>query len=307
MLASAAMDRFAGHTPVLRDEVAELLSPAAGERIVDCTVGLGGHAADLLSRGGPDLRLIGIDRDEANLARAKQRLAPFAPRVRLFHADFADVAQVLEQAEANAADVLLADLGVASTQLDDPGRGFSFAADGPLDMRMDTGRGRTAADLVNELRETDLADLIYRYGQERYSRRIARAIVHARRGRRVERTGMLAEIVVGALPAPVRRRRRGVHPATRTFQALRIAVNDELGSLERLLAALPDVLATGARAAVIGFHSLEDRPVKRAFRAWAAEQRAEVLTRKPITASEAESRRNPRSRSAKLRGIRWIG
>jgi len=187
--------------------------------------------------------------------------------------------------------------------MDDPARGMSFSADGPLDMRLDRRTARTAADLVNKLGEKELADLIYANGEERYSRRIAKAIVLARKAGRIERTGELARIVSGAYPAAARRSRRGVHPATRTFQALRIAVNDELGSLDRLLSLLPDVLAPLGRAGIISFHSLEDRRVKQAFAAWAAGGQAAILTRKPVTATDEEIQRNPRSRSAKLRVI----
>ncbi len=299
------MDRNAAHRPVLLAEVAELLKPTGQDVIVDCTVGLGGHAAELLSRAGKDARLIGIDLDASNLARARQRLGA-GDRVRLFEANFADIDAVLAEAGAETADVILADLGVASTQIDDPARGFSFQADGPLDMRMDPQGDRTAADLVNSLSERALADLIYGFGQERFSRRIARAIVARRREGPVERTDDLARIVAGAVPAPARRRRRGVHPATRTFQALRIAVNDELRSLETLLDKLPSLLAPGGRAGVISFHSLEDGRVKRAFSSLKSAHLVDVLTKKPITAGETEKAANPRSRSAKLRGIRRI-
>ena len=291
------------HIPVLRDEVLALLSPAGRNVLVDCTVGAGGHAEALLCAAGPDAQLIGLDADEENLALAKKRLTPFANRVRLFHGNFADVADALAEAGVAAADALLADLGVSSMQLDEPGRGFSFAAAGPLDMRMNPQEGSTAADLVHSLCEKDLADLIYEFGEERYSRRIARAIVAARTERRIDTTTALAEIVRRAYPPPARRSRRGVHPATRTFQALRIAVNDEMGCLDRLLQALPGLLAPGGRAAVISFHSLEDRRVKHAFAELAETGAASRLTKKPIVASDDEVQANPRSRSAKLRGI----
>ena len=209
-------------------------------------------------------------------------------------------------ADVPAVDGLLADLGMVSSQLDDPARGLSFAADGPLDMRLDRSVGRTAADLVNDLDEVALADLIYRYGEERYSRRIARAIVQRRRSQRIERTTDLAAVIARAYPAPARRSRRGVHPATRTFQALRIAVNEELDRLDALLAALPAVLSGGGRAAILSFHSLEDRRVKQAFAALAKAGRAKLLTKKPITPSDEERFENPRSRSAKLRGIEMV-
>jgi len=285
--------------------VLELLAPAGRRLLVDCTVGLGGHAEALLQAAGREARLIGIDADEANLARAKEGLASFGDRVRLFQANFADVSEVLREAGQGQADLLLADLGVASSQLDDPRRGLSFQADGPLDMRLDQSSGRTAADLVNNLPEAELADIIFAYGEERHSRRIARAIVAARREKRIQCTAELARIVSGAAGGPARRP-GAIHPATRTFQALRIAVNDEMGSLQRLLASLPDVLAPGARAGIISFHSLEDRPVKQSFSSLAAQGRARLLTKKPICATVAEVAANARSRSAKLRAIEWV-
>ena len=297
------MDPPASHEPVLRQAVVELLCVKGQKILLDCTVGLGGHAEALLGVADADARLIGIDVDESNLRISKRTLERFSPRVRLFRANFTEIPAVLAQADAPSADVLLADLGFASSQMDDPARGLSFSADGPLDMRLDTRSERTAADLVNTLGEKELADLIYANGEERYSRRIARAIVTARKAGRIERTGELARVVSGAYPAPARRSRRGVHPATRTFQALRIAVNDELGSLDRLLSLLPDVLTPGGRAGIISFHSLEDRRVKQAFAAWAAGGQATILTRKPVTATDEEMQRNPRSRSAKLRVI----
>jgi 16S rRNA (cytosine1402-N4)-methyltransferase len=247
-----------------------------------------------------------MDVDESNLRKAKERLERFGDRVRLFQANFSELAEVLRQAGVARVDAILADLGVASTQLDDPRRGLSFQADGPLDMRLDVRRSRTAADLVNDLGEKELADLIYRWGEDRFSRRIARAIVHARMRGRIDRTLQLAEIVASALPARARRPRQGVHPATRTFQALRIAVNEELDSLDKLLATLPNALAEGGRAAIISFHSLEDRPVKRAFAEWEVQGLVRRLTKKPVTATDEEIANNPRSRSAKLRAIERI-
>jgi len=295
-----------GHVSVLRLQVSELLAPAGRRLLVDCTVGLGGHAEALLNEAGTDARLIGIDLDEANLSRAKRNLKRFDKRVRLFQANFADVADVLDAAGQGKADLLLADLGVASTQLDDPSRGLSFQADGPLDMRLDVSQGSDAADMVNRLGEAELADLIFAYGDERYSRRIARAIVAARSEKPIERTAELARIVTGAIPRSAGAARRGVHPATRTFQALRIAVNDELGSLEKLLASLPLVLAPGARAGIISFHSLEDRRVKQSFAHLVETDNARALTKKPVCATVEEIATNPRSRSAKFRVIEWV-
>ncbi len=302
------MNGDTGHKPVLCREVLELLSPATGKgqkRILDCTLGLGGHASALLEASGKDAQMVGMDADEDNVYFARQNLALFEGQVRFFHANYAQIPELLAEVGWDKVDLLLADLGVASNQLDDPTRGMSFSQDGPLDMRLDKNSPRTAADFVNQMCEKELADLIYSFGEERYSRRIARAIVAERKKGRIERTGQLENIVFRAMPAAVRQRRKGVHPATRTFQALRIAVNDELKNLETLLSFLVsgDVLAPLGRAAIISFHSLEDRPVKRAFADLVGTGRAKLLTKKPIVASDEEIQENPRSRSAKLRGI----
>ena len=291
------------HTPVLRDELVQLVWPADKHVLVDCTVGLGGHAEAMLQAAGKDALLIALDVDESNLRSAKERLASFSGRVRTFQANFTELPIVLAEVGVTAADVIIADLGLATSQLDDPSRGFSFSAEGPLDMRMDSRLEQTAGDLVNRLCQKPLADLIYQYGQERYSRRIAKAIIQARKQGKIETTCQLARIVERAYPAAARKSRRGVHPATRTFQALRIAVNDELDNLQSLLDQLDQLLAVGGRAAVISFHSLEDRCVKHAFAGLERAQKATVLTKKPITASAEEVQSNPRSRSAKLRGI----
>lgn len=296
----------AAHRPVLRDEVVKLLAPQGRSVLVDCTIGLGGHAEAMLQAAGSAAQLIGIDVDEGNLRAARVALERFGPSVRLFQANFADLADVLELAGVSAADAILADLGVASSQLDDPARGLSFRLPGPLDMRLDSRLKVTAADLVNGMGQTELADLIFRYGEDRYSRRIARAIVDSRRGERIERTDQLAQVVASAIPAAARQRRRGVHPATRTFQALRIAVNDELGNVEKLLKILPGVLTVGGRACIISYHSLEDRRVKQAFAALAKAGTARLLTKKPVSASDREQSDNPRSRSAKLRAMEKI-
>lgn len=300
------MEGGAVHEPVLRDTVVELLRPERCELILDCTVGLGGHAEAMLAAASDETRFVGIDLDEENLRRARDRLSRFSHRVRLFQAGFDQAPTVLDEAGEKHADALLADLGVCSDQIDDSARGFSYTTDGPLDMRMDRSAKTTAAELVNRLDEKSLADLIYTCGEERYSRRIARAIVAARGTQRIERTLQLARIVVGSLPKPVAAGRRGIHPAARTFQALRIAVNDELGSLDRLLEQLPDLMSVGGRAAIISFHSLEDRRVKHAFAALVSAGRVRQLAKKPLSPNAEEVEKNPRSRSAKLRGIERI-
>jgi 16S rRNA (cytosine1402-N4)-methyltransferase len=290
------------HTPVLLSEVIGGLAPKPGGRYIDGTLGAGGHAAVLLDTSAPDGRLLGIDADAAALAAAGARLARFGPRAALVQGNFRDLGQLARAAGFERADGVLLDLGVSSHQLDTPERGFSFMADAPLDMRMDPSAGQTAADLVEQLPESTLADLIYRYGEERGSRRIARAIVEARRKRPITTTGELAAIVERALGG----RHGKIHPATRTFQALRIAVNRELESLEAALPQAVELLAPRGRLAVIAFHSLEDRVVKQFFRAesgYGADSpaRLRLITKKPLVAGADERRSNPRARSAKLR------
>ena len=245
------------HIPVLEQELTELLAVQAGDTVVDCTVGYGGHSCMLLELAGPTGALLGLDMDDSSLSVAASRVEELQCPFSLVRCNFAQLDQALAETGHDAADVILADLGVNSAQLDDPQRGFSFQEDGPLDMRMDRSLPTTAADLVNREKETDLANLIYQYSQERFSRRIARAIVRARRSDRITTTGSLSEIVCRALRVNPASRRQKIHPATRTFQALRIAVNDELGNLERLLEMAPRCLASGGRFALITFHSLE--------------------------------------------------
>ena len=287
-----------GHIPVLTPEALQYLRAERGGVYVDCTVGLGGHARALLEAGAT--RVIGVDRDLQALAVARETLAPWAERVELVHADYRDLDEVLEQRGIRLVDGTLADLGVSSLQFDTPGRGFSFQRDEPLDMRMDTSTGDTAASLVARSTERELADGIYAYGEERFSRRIARAIVAARREQPLETTGRLAAIVRRALP---RRGYMRIDPATRTFQALRIWVNRELEGLDRFLEAAVRRLHAGARLVVITFHSLEDRIVKHTLRALerSGDAAVKVLTKKPIGPSDEEVLRNPRARSAKLR------
>jgi 16S rRNA (cytosine1402-N4)-methyltransferase len=290
------------HVPVLVAEVRDLLAPRPGARFLDGTVGAGGHAAALAPLLAPGGLYIGIDRDPDILEIARARLAPLGALVRLRAGRFGDLAEIAREEAPGGLDAIFLDVGVSSLQLDRPERGFSFAVEGPLDMRMDRAGGITAADLVNRLPEAELADLIYRYGEERLSRRIARAIVEERRRARIETTSHLARVVERAVPGRYEGGR--IHPATRTFQALRIAVNGELSELERALAAAPGALAPGGRIAVISFHSLEDRIVKNAFRHAAKAGRLEVLTKKPLVATEDEVRGNRRARSAKLRAAR---
>ncbi len=284
------------HVPVLLAETLELLAVKPGGLWVDGTVGLGGHAEAVLRASAPDGRLLGLDRDGETLERAKKRLAAFGGRARLEPGDHREIPQRLGEERA---DGILLDLGISSAQLDDPERGFSFQAEGPLDMRMDRSRGETAADLVNRMRERDLADLIYAYGEEPASRRIARAIVEARARQPIATTTELADVVRRAAG---RSRRPGLHPATRTFQALRIRVNGELDGLGEALERAASCLRPGGRLVVIAFHSLEDRAAKEAFRALAA-RGFRPLTRKPVRPGEAEVRVNPRARSARLRAL----
>jgi 16S rRNA (cytosine1402-N4)-methyltransferase len=297
-MTSAAFNPEPRHVPVLVDEVLAALAPLPGETFVDCTLGGAGHARLLAERLGSTGRLICLDRDATMLDLA----GPFAcaSGLCLLQANFDRLPAILAELDLDAVDGVLADLGVCSDQLDAPARGFSFQQSGPLDMRLDASEGEPASALLRRLNERDLADLFWRYGEERYSRRIARKIVETRQRNPLETTEQLAELVRRCVPRP-KGHRHVIDPATRVFQALRIAVNDELGALERLLKALPDCLKPGGRAAIISFHSLEDRLVKHAFR---DRQVWEVLTPKPIQAAEDEVRRNPRARSAKLRAAR---
>lgn len=291
-----------GHVPVLTAEVVQHLHPERGGVFLDCTVGLGGHSSALLAAGAS--RVIGLDRDLDALARARETLSPWLERVELVHADFREFGPVLDRFGISFVDGALADLGLSSLQLEEPGRGFSFQRDEPLDMRMDRSRGETAADLVARSSERELADVIFRYGEERYSRRIARAIVQARRGSPVDTTGRLAALVRRVIP---RRGAQRIDPATRTFQALRIWVNHELEGLDRFLEAAASRLRSGARLVVITFHSLEDRIVKHTFRALErSDVVMRVLTRKPIVPTDEEVRSNPRARSAKLRAAERV-
>ncbi len=288
----------ATHVPVLLDEVRSLLQPERGGIFVDCTVGLGGHARMLLAGGAT--RLIGIDRDTDAIAIAKAGLDAFADRVTLVHADYRELAGVLEAQGVTEVAGVLADFGVSSMQLDADGRGFSFKRDEPLDMRMDRSRGETAAGLIDRVDETELADAIYRFGEERRSRQVARAIVMARQQSPITTTGRLAEIVRRGVAA---RGWQRIDPATRTFQALRIWVNRELDELDSFIGRAASRLQVDGRLALISFHSLEDRVVKHTLRDLARGDDAAitVLTKHPVVAGDAEAAVNPRARSAKLR------
>lgn len=304
------------HLSVLPAEVLRYLAPRPGGVYLDGTTGGGGHAALVLEASSPDGILIGLDRDAQALAAARERLAPFGERARLFRKNFDELDALLAELGIAGIDGFLLDLGVSSYQLDTGERGFSFLQDAPLDMRMDTGSGETAAELVNGLSEQELTRIIREYGEERWAKRIAAFIVRARGEAPIETTLQLADLVKGAIPRGAWEER--LHPATRTFQAFRIAVNDELGSLERGLAAALRLLRRGGRGVVISFHSLEDRIVKNTFRGLAQgctcprdfprcvcgnTPQVKVLTGKPVTAGDAELKENPRARSAKLRAI----
>ena len=288
------------HIPVLLNEAIEWLRIRPEGTYVDCTLGAGGYSqaiAERLSSG----RVIAIDRDADAIQAARQRLAGFGDRILYSQASFSQLAQTLGQLGATGADGIVADLGISRAQIEDRSRGFSFLTDGPLDMRMDRGQALTAERIVNYHGEKPLADLIYRFGEERRSRRISRAIVRARP---LQTTKQLAEVIERAVPRAIRGR---IHPATRTFQALRIAVNDELGELDRLLEAAPPLLNAGGRLVMISFHSLEDRAVKQAFRRWAQRGVLAILTKHVIIPGPEEVRTNPASRSAKLRAAERIG
>lgn len=294
----------AEHVPVMAAEVVEQLAPRAGGTYVDCTLGAGGHSLALAAALGQG-RLIGLDRDPGALALAQRAMAERGGLEIEFAAlqgDFGEGPALLRGLGIEQVDGVVADLGVSSMQLGDPARGFSFAAEGPLDMRMDPRQRLTAEQVVNQFDERELADLIFQFGEERRSRRVARAIV---RSRPLRSTAQLAALVA-AVNRPVKGR-RGLHPATRTFQALRIYVNSEMQSLAQLLASLPAWLRPGGRAVLISFHSLEDRQVKQSFRAGALAGQYRLLTRRPARPGEAELARNPRSRSARLRAVERLG
>lgn len=289
------------HIPVLPEEVLRWILPHPRGRYLDCTLGQGELAARILEQSTPSGYLIGIDRDKEAIASAAERLKPYVSRTHLIYGNFRDVKGHLQAMGVSEVDGVVFDLGVSSAQLDRPERGFSFLANGPLDMRMDQTTGPTAADLVNELSETKLADVVYQYGEERYARRIARAVVGSRAHRRLQTTAELVSVIRQAVPAAYRHGR--LHCATRTFQALRIAVNRELEGLDAAIRDAADLLSSGGRLCVISFHSLEDRIAKQTLRSLSCGPQASLLrcTKKPLVPSETERRNNPRARSAKLR------
>ncbi|MFI3272822.1 MAG: 16S rRNA (cytosine(1402)-N(4))-methyltransferase RsmH [Pseudomonadota bacterium] len=311
---------FSAHIPVLLNEVLEYLNPQAHGRFLDGTLGLAGHSSAILARAGEGAELCGLDRDNNALDAAKRRLAPHGDRVHLYHQRYADFCEALDDLGWHEIDGALIDIGVSSMQIDTAERGFSFHADGPLDMRMDATDDRSAWHYANRERFEVLKDIITRFGEEPMAGRIARAIVDARNNGTIDNTLQLASIVEMAYPAKWRAKARN-HPATRTFQAIRMAVNDELGQLDAFLDAILPRIKSGGRLAVITFHSLEDRAVKHRFRYWAEGCRCpkhipycvcghkpevRILTKKPVTASAEELARNPRASSAKLRVMEKI-
>ena len=286
------------HDSVMTRETLGFLQPRADGVYADATLGAGGHTAAILEASGPAGRVVSVDRDPRAVAHARERLAAYGDRALVVHGEFGDLPALLHAAGLASVDGIIADLGVSSPQLDDAARGFSFQNDGPLDMRMDTSRGETARDLIARLSERELADVLYQYGEERRSRPIARSIRAALAAGVLETTADLRRAVVKAVGRPPSSK---IDPATRTFQALRIALNDELGQLQALLGAVPELLSDGGVAVMISFHSLEDRSVKHA---WRADPRLSVLTKRPLVASEEEQASNRRARSAKLRAAR---
>ena len=289
------------HVPVLVEEICLWLNPVPGGIYVDCTLGAGGTALKILEKSGNNAHIIGLDRDHQALAYAKETLNKFGESVKIYFGNFSHILDFVKEAGYEKVDGIVFDLGVSSLQLDQPERGFSFSLSGPLDMRMDQTQGTAAADLVNHLSEKELADLIFTYGEERYSRRIARAIVETRKTGRIHTTQSLVSVLERALPFAYKNGR--LHFATRTFQALRIRVNRELDVLEPALRDAVELLKEGGRICVVAFHSLEDRIVKHTFRSMAQGEcpRISLLTKKPVLPGELEIRINPRARSAKLR------
>ncbi len=289
------------HTPVMLEQVLEYLNLKPGQVIVDATFGFGGHSKRIAERLGAGGTLVGIDRDQESLAAARENLGALPETIRFAYGNFADLDVILKGLNIERIDGILFDLGISSFQLSDAQRGFSFQSDGPLDMRLDRNSYISASDLVNNLKEEELSQLLKDFGQERWHNRIARLLVQERQRRPITTTAQLANIVTSAIPPKFRRFHYRIHPATRTFQAVRIAVNRELESLETAVTKAIGLLGSGGRICVIAFHSLEDRIVKFAFKKFASEGAIRLITPKPLTPQESQIRDNPRSRSAKLR------
>ena len=297
------MEREGEHLPVLADEVTFLLRPRHGGWVVDGTIGMGGHAERLLETGGADTRLLGIDHDPEALARSRERLGRFGDRVTLRRGSFRDLSSHARESGVDRAAAILLDLGLSSYQLEGSGRGFTFQKDEPLDMRFDPSQGRTAAELLADATEAELARILFEYGEERHARRIARRIVERRRRAPLRTTADLVDAVKAGVPRAAWSHR--THVATRTFQALRMAVNDELEALRQALRDAPELLDVNGRLGVIAFHSGEDRTVKQAFRAL-RDRGFAPLEPAPVVPSEDEIRENPRARSAKLRAVQRL-
>ena len=289
------------HTPVMLEEVLEYLNLKPGQVIVDATFGFGGHSSRIAERIGASGTVVGIDRDQESLAAAREALGDLSNRIRFAYGNFSDLDTILKGLNINFIDGILFDLGISSFQLSDVQRGFSFQTDGPLDMRLDRNSYISASDLVNNLNEEELSQLLKNFGQERWHNRIARLLVQERQRHPISTTGQLSDIVKSAIPPRFRRFHYRIHPATRTFQAVRIAVNRELESLEVAITKAIGLLNPGGRICVISFHSLEDRIVKLAFKKFASEGAIKIITPKPLTPKESEAKDNPRSRSAKFR------
>ncbi len=293
------MSEEALHLPVMAREVEEFLNPQAGGCFLDGTLGLAGHSALIAQKIGSSGRLIALDKDQKALALARKKLSTFTGKVDLVHSDFRDFDVVLKNLGVDAVDGMLFDLGISSFQLDAPERGFSFRSEGPLDMRMNQDALTSAADIINTLQEEELANVIFTFGEERFSRRIAKAIVQYRARKKIETTKELEEIIYTSVPVSYRRQK--IHPATRTFQAIRIAVNRELESLQLIMDKCADYLKEGGRIGVISFHSLEDRIVKEKFKSLAKSGIMTLIVKKPLRPSDDEIKSNPRARSARFR------
>jgi len=294
------------HIPVMLREVIDYLDPRPGQIIVDATLGTGGHSLEILKRIIPGGRLIGIDRDEDSLAVCRQRLSEFSGSCEFVHANFADVDQVLGNLGIDKIDGIVFDLGISTYQLKDAERGFSFQQEGPLDMRLDKSSYISAYDLVNNLNENEISHMLWSFGQERWHNRIAHLLVEERRNQPISTTSQLADLVMRAIPYRYRRGYYRIHPATRTFQAVRIAVNRELEILESAIKKAVAILKKKAKICVISFHSLEDRVIKHTFRALKAEGLIDIITAKPLTPADSEVAANPSSRSSKFRAAERI-